>query len=180
MLKSLHDLCIKDKRIAQLSSKVDVDEGRIILNKLHNMFNPNEGVGLAAPQIGIFKRVCIVHIKDYMGDTYKIDFINPVIIETSNETIRHEESCFSVLGKAYVVQRYASVTIKDDVNNTIKLSGYPSYVAQHEIDHLDGITIADIGRPTVPQPIVRDFVKFGRNDLCVCGSGKKFKKCCME
>ena len=51
-----------------------------------------------------------------------------------------------------------------------------SICIQHEIDHLNGLTIAD--RENKPQPIVSE--KVGRNEPCSCGSGKKYKKCCIN
>jgi len=179
--KSLHDICIKDhNKLSQPSVEVSLDEGKEIAACLDTLFNPAEGVGLAAPQLGNFKRVCIIRIQNDVYN-YKLDLINPRIIEKSKETIRHKESCFSVRGRQpWIVERHHEIVVTDDLNGELRISGYPAYVAQHEIDHLDGILISDHGTPTAPQPIVRNTEKLGRNDPCSCGSGKKYKKCCLE
>jgi len=159
-----------------------MEEGREILEKLHEVFDPSEGVGLAAPQIGIFKQVCIIHINSekapWLGE-FKLDLINPKIVKRSPETVRHNEMCFS-LGKKdeYTVIRHEEITIEDDLNGTIVLRGFPAYVAQHEIQHLSGETIKSKGVSTKPKPIKREIERVGRNDPCTCQSGRKYKKCC--
>lgn len=108
------------------------------------------GVGLAAPQIGINKRLIAVHFKDYNEKQYSYKMINPKIISHSVEKayLAGGEGCLSVdrAVEGYVV-RYARVSIQatDTDGNIIqlRLRGYPAIVLQHEIDHLNGIMFFD-------------------------------------
>lgn len=106
-------------------------------------------VGLAAPQIGILKRIVIIGINAVGGGEQPTlrEFINPVIFERSKSTEIGREGCFSTSRVCGIVERAKWVRVKayDRFGNefTIKLSGFPARVAQHEIDHLSGIRFPD-------------------------------------
>lgn len=104
------------------------------------------GVGIAAPQIGISERFFAIFF-DYGDKTYEYALINPKIISTSAKKayLASGEGCLSVPEdvKGYVY-RYQRITIKgydavSDKEVTLKLTGYPAIVFQHEYDHLDGV-----------------------------------------
>lgn len=95
------------------------------------------GVGLAAPQIGISQRIILVKPKATV-----FAFINPEIIARSSGTNRMSEGCLSVPGKLVVVERHNSVTIKHH-HGVTECHGMMARIVQHEIDHLDGITIVE-------------------------------------
>ena len=120
------------------------------------------GVGLAAVQIGQLKRAAIIRT-----ETAKLDMFNPVI-ESREGSIVHPEGCLSFPGVTRSIRRSQEVTIRNGDGRRFVFTGFEAIVAQHEIDHMDGITIVD-------QP--RAAEKIGRNKLCPCGSKKKFKKC---
>lgn len=110
----------------------------------------NQGVGLAAPQIGIDARVFVAQepSKDgrgYWGKFYAI--FNPKIESISKKLISDHEGCLSVPGYYGTVERADKITISGfDKNNRpikIKASGYLARIFQHEIDHLDGILYID-------------------------------------
>ena len=96
------------------------------------------GVGLAAPQVGILRRVCVIDVMD--GDP--IVLINPEIIETSGEQT-DDEGCLSVPGKVASVTRANYVKVKSydmDMNEVIiEGEGLRARAILHEMDHLDGI-----------------------------------------
>lgn len=108
------------------------------------------GVGLAAPQLGINKRLIAIHFKDQNDKLYSHKLINPKIRSHSIENgyLASGEGCLSVDRdvEGYVV-RHARVTIQafDTEGNVIKLrlKGYPAIVFQHEIDHLNGVMFYD-------------------------------------
>ncbi|HWJ78844.1 MAG TPA: peptide deformylase [Niallia sp.] len=108
------------------------------------------GVGLAAPQINVSKRMIAVHVKDLEGKTYSYALFNPKIISHSVEKsyLTAGEGCLSVdeTIPGYV-PRYARVTIKgidlDGNEVKIRLKGLPAIVFQHEIDHLNGVMFYD-------------------------------------
>lgn len=96
------------------------------------------GVGLAAPQVGILKRLCVIDI----GDGDLVELINPVILESSGEQIDNE-GCLSCPGVWGEVKRPMTVTVKaqdrDGNNFTLTAEGFKARAFCHEIDHLDGI-----------------------------------------
>jgi peptide deformylase len=127
------------------------------------------GVGLAAPQIGINKRVAIVRSQDEF-----IDLVNPIIIEKTIGFVNFNESCLSIPNQCVNTQRYKEIFVKDDLHpDGFVAVGDVAIILEHEIDHLYSILITDraVGKN-----------KLGRNDPCPCGkteNGKpvKWKKC---
>lgn len=106
-------------------------------------------VGLAAPQIGVALRVILVDIDaDGSGSTPNLqEFINPEIIFIDKETVEGREGCFSTGRVCGIVKRSKKVRITgyDRSGNIInyELEGFPARVAQHEVDHLNGIRFPD-------------------------------------
>lgn len=103
-----------------------------------------DGVGLAAPQVGISKQVVVVDIGDEHG---LIELINPKIV--SSEGVEEDvEGCLSVPGKSGIVKRAKKVTVEAQDRNgnpfTIKGEDLLARAFQHEIDHLKGILYVDI------------------------------------
>ena len=100
-----------------------------------------EGVGLAAPQVGILRRVCVVDVGDGL-----IELINPVITEKSGSQTG-SEGCLSVPDRFEEVKRPMTVTVKAQnrmgENIEIKAEGFLARAFCHEIDHLDGILYID-------------------------------------
>ena len=100
-----------------------------------------EGVGLAAPQIGILRRYCIVDVGDGI-----IELVNPVIESMSGEQTG-EEGCLSIPNRYESVTRPMTVTVRaqDRRGNsfTITAEGFKARALCHEIDHLDGILYID-------------------------------------
>ncbi|MBN6206069.1 peptide deformylase [Ralstonia pickettii] len=108
------------------------------------------GVGLAAPQLGIEKRLFAVHVEEENGKLYSYGLVNPKIISHSVEQtfLQNGEGCLSVDREVEgYVHRYRRITVKatDMDNNPVKLrlKGYIAIVFQHEIDHLNGIMFYD-------------------------------------
>lgn len=103
-----------------------------------------EGVGLAAPQVGILKRVIVIDVGDENG---LIGIINPEIVEREGEQFG-PEGCLSLPGLNGDVRRAMSVTVKglnrDGEVFSVTGSGLLARAFQHEIDHLDGILFTDI------------------------------------
>ncbi|MDW7650232.1 MAG: peptide deformylase [Bacillota bacterium] len=102
-----------------------------------------QGVGLAAPQIGIAKRIIVVDVQDENG---LLMLINPVIVESEGAESA-VEGCLSFPGIAGEVERNASVTVRatDPEGNQVQIcaSGLLARAFQHEIDHLDGVLFVD-------------------------------------
>ena len=100
-----------------------------------------EGVGLAAPQIGILRRYCVVDVGDGI-----IELVNPVIESMSGEQTG-EEGCLSIPNRYESVTRPMTVTVRaqDRNGNSFKITaeGFKARALCHEIDHLDGILYID-------------------------------------
>lgn len=108
------------------------------------------GIGLAAPQINVSKRMIAVHVTDEKGNLYSYALMNPRIISHSVERsyLLAGEGCLSVdEPHPGYVPRYARITVKgftgDGNEVKIRLKGLPAIVFQHEIDHLNGIMFFD-------------------------------------
>ena len=112
-----------------------------ILDDMKETMYDAEGVGLAAPQVGILRRYCIVDVGDGL-----VELINPVITEKSGEQTG-EEGCLSIPGKYRPVTRPMKVTVRaqDRTGNTFTITGegLKARAFCHEIDHLDGIMYID-------------------------------------
>ncbi len=152
-----------------------IEEAEEIWANLEASLNPDAGFGLTANQIGVNKRVGFIK---YAGKIYRL--LNTKIVETGPIVIIHNEGCLSLPGKTINTERHHTITIEDDILGRMQLTmakdGLLPIIFQHEVDHMDGKTIFDRKR----QPIRRDTPKIGRNHPCPCGSGKKFKKCCID
>ena len=111
---------------------------RELIEDMFDTMHEAMGVGLAAPQVGILRRHCVVDVMD--GDP--IVLINPEIIETSGEQT-DDEGCLSVPGKCAMVTRpdYVKVSSLDmDMNPVIyEGEGLRARAILHEMDHLDGV-----------------------------------------
>ena len=176
--------------------EVSVEEGLVIAEELFQILNKRgDGIGLAANQVGIDAQVAVVNV------TEPLVLINPKYIHKEFE-IMYGEGCLSYPGQAIKTKRYRDVIIQTaqsesgwyfsgaeipadesrgswEVERKKKDSDLrllESVCVQHEIDHLNGITIHDREIKLEPTKVDK---KVGRNDSCPCGSGKKYKKCCL-
>ena len=136
------------------------DEFRSILNEMFETMISANGVGLAAPQVGIAKRFFVV-IAD---DEVRRVFINPVITKTSNDLVDYEEGCLSIPGVYENIKRPSKVSVSALNENgkafTIEeADGLLARVIQHENDHLDGVLYIDRGDEGFKQKTEEQFVK---------------------
>ena len=114
-----------------------------LTERMLSIMRENDGIGLAANQIGIANQVFVIQIGE---EEEPIRLINPIIIEAEGED-KLEEGCLSVPGASVEIARSESLLIKgfnpDGEEVEYKLNGLEARVAQHEIDHLNGILIVD-------------------------------------
>lgn len=115
-----------------------------LLNDMAETMYDAEGVGLAAPQVGILKRVIVLDPGDGSG---LIEMINPEVIETAGRTLG-PEGCLSIPGINGDVYRAEKITVKglDRHGNefTVEAEDFLARIFQHEIDHLNGVLFTDI------------------------------------
>lgn len=134
-----------DPVLREKSSRVEEinDEIRDILDSMVESMHEAGGVGLAAPQVGINKRMFVIEVEE--GNVRKV--INPEFLEFSKEMEENEEGCLSVPGIYKKVKRPARVKVKYTNENGEEVvesaEGLLSRAFQHETDHLDAILFVD-------------------------------------
>ena len=125
---------------------VDKDIQILIDDMLETMYAA-PGIGLAAIQVGIPKRVIVLDIKQKEGQKNPICFVNPEIIEKSKNNLTYEEGCLSVPGQFAEIDRPDKCHVKYldyyGEKKEIKAEGMLATCIQHEIDHLEGILFID-------------------------------------
>lgn len=123
-----------DNRVAKLASDM-----------LETMY-ASAGVGLAAPQVGVSERIIVVDAGSEDGSRNPMVFINPEII-ASEGTVESQEGCLSLPEFRTAVKRAARIKVKalnaEGAEFTIEAEGLFARAVQHEIDHLDGITLLE-------------------------------------
>ena len=143
ILKILKD---GDELLRKKSREVTEITPRIItlLDDMKDTLHKANGCGLAAPQVGVLRRIVLVEVED--GELYEM--INPEIIERSEETQEELEGCLSVPGRWGFTVRPQTVTVKAMDRNgnyyTVTGSDLLARAICHETDHLDGILYTDI------------------------------------
>ena len=129
---------------AESLGEVDAETRRLIQDMFETMYEA-DGVGLAAPQVGVSQRVIV--IDPHEQDVKPFGLINPVILQSAKEVERGEEGCLSIPGLKDIVERPAGVVVEgldaDGQPLHIEAEGLLARVLQHEIDHLDGILFPD-------------------------------------
>lgn len=142
-------LVAPDPRLKRVSSSVPAidDEIRLLIDDLFETMYAAPGVGLAAPQVDVHKRVLVMDIAEKDGDSKPFVMINPVILERSKSEAVYEEGCLSVPGHYADVARPDKVRVRyldrDGAEQEIAAEGFLATCLQHEMDHLDGILFVD-------------------------------------
>ena len=131
------------KNIAKPVEKIDNEIKTIITSMQETMYNAG-GIGLAATQVNIHKRIAIIDLSE--NGKSPLCLINPVIVENSGN-IAWQEGCLSFPDVYTKVKRYQDITIEyqdlDNKTQQLKAQGLLSICIQHEMDHIDGITFYD-------------------------------------
>lgn len=131
-----------------------------------------KGIGLAAPQIGIHKNICIIRV----DREHSVNLVNCKITAGYDKAIFEKEGCLSFPNRYEKTMRYQEIFIESNLVEPYSFicTGLMAVVCQHEINHWEGKLLPDFALPRLnskrkkPRP----------NDLCICGSSKKYKKCC--
>jgi len=145
--------------LRQVAEDVDPSTDRelsSLVSRMAKIMYDAPGVGLAAPQIGVQKRVIVFDVDEGL-----VAVCNPRIVERSDETVLDDEGCLSLPGIAVPVERSAHVVCEG-----LDLSGEPlriegtdllARVLQHETDHLDGVLIIDRAGPDERKAAIRRY-----------------------
>ena len=176
-----------DKLVKKCTKCKTIKEGESIGVKLLEALKESKsGIGLAANQIGINKRVCVINVKE------PVVLVNPEIVEKSEDKFAFMEGCLSFPGEAIKTTRQKWVKVKaDNYESTLYFSiwnddneegynkdkylqyAYETACVQHELDHLDGKTMFD--RELVLEPWKRKNEKIGRNTKVLIKKGSETK-----
>ena len=186
--------CLKEHNpvINKKLKEVTVDDGLSIAKDLFNILTERkDGIGLAANQVGIDAAVAVVNVRE------PIILINPKIVEQWDE-VPYYEGCLSFKGKSIRTKRYKNIVIhteqeecdwyfsgaenpsdgkgswekQQSAEQDQQIRLLEAICVQHEIDHLNGMTIMD--RENKPKPIVRK-KSYGRNEIVGITDGKDYK-----
>jgi peptide deformylase len=143
---------IGDDILRQVATEVDEFDGKLVQlgEEMIDFMHDSDGIGLAAPQVGISKRFLVIDISPIEDDEVPRVFVNPTIIESMGECTL-EEGCLSIPDVREDVTRPEEILLKYSTTSgeakTEKFSGWMARVLQHEIDHLDGVLFVDYLTP---------------------------------
>lgn len=134
---------------AEAYEKVDASLRRLAHKMARTMYD-NRGCGLAAPQVGVSKRLVVIDCSEGEEEN-PIYLVNPVVVETKGDPVTEGEGCLSFPGITVPITRkpFAKVTYTDlgGVERTIEGDGLLGRCLQHEIDHLNGRTLFEACAP---------------------------------
>lgn len=141
-LRFMGDPVLREKAepVADVTAEV-----RTLIADMFDTMYAEEGVGLAAPQVGIGLRVIVIDPRE--DDVAPLALINPQIVRFGDEVGRDEEGCLSIPGLKEIVQRPTTVLVEalnpDGEPVSIDADGLLARILQHEVDHIDGILFVD-------------------------------------
>ena len=148
----------------RLRSEEVGEVGDSLQDLIQDMFSAMEeerGIGLAAPQIGVSKRVIVVSIEE--KNFNRLALINPIIVHLSSDKDVMEEGCLSVPGVNADVERSVEAVVRGTTKNgrlvEIGAQGLLARVLQHETDHLDGVLFIDRLGPKERKRIEKELVE---------------------
>ena len=154
------------KKKSELVEKVSINEKKLINDLFETMYQ-SKGIGLAAVQVGILKRILVIDVSNKDEKKEPLSFINPVIKKVSNETSIYEEGCLSIPDTFIEIERPKVCEVQyidiDGKEKFLKCDGLLSTCIQHEINHLDGKLIIDHLSKLKRDLIIKKISKFKKN-----------------
>lgn len=148
------------RQAAEDVAEVD-DEVRGLVRDMFDTMYDADGVGLAAPQVGLLWRVIVVDPRE--EGVEPLALVNPRVVASGDETDRAEEGCLSIPGVRDVVERPTTATVEalDLDGEPVRLAaeGLLARVLQHEVDHLDGVLFPDRLTPLKRKMLLKKWEK---------------------
>jgi len=167
-VSKLDIITLPDRKLRLVSDpieRVDDDLRRLLDDMLETMYEA-PGIGLAAVQVGVPRRMLVCDVAQREDEDAERDpmcLINPEILTTSDESIVREEGCLSIPDYFAEVERPASVRVRyldrDGRRQEIEATGVLATCLQHEIDHLDGKLFIDYLSKLKRDMVIRKFTK---------------------
>ncbi len=153
------------RKVAAAIERVDADVRRLADDMLESMYGA-PGIGLAAPQVGVSRRLIVTDTSADKDKPTPLVMINPKIVRLGPQTATHEEGCLSIPDVKVDVERPTTLIVefvdRDGKVQELSVDGLLATAVQHEIDHLDGRLIIDYLSRLKRDIIVRRFRKQAR------------------
>ena len=155
------------RQTAKPIERVDADLRRLMDEMLETMYAA-PGIGLAAPQIGVARRLIVMDPAKDEAPKNPVIMVNPEILERSTELRVHEEGCLSIPDYTAEIERPAKTRVayidREGGKQEIELQGIWSTLVQHEIDHLNGVLFIDYLSRLKRDMVVRKYTKQKRTE----------------
>lgn len=155
------------RKVALPVERVDAELRRLADEMLETMYEA-PGIGLAAPQVGVSRRLIVLDVSEKDAARSPLVMINPEIVSLGDERRVYEEGCLSIPDVKVDIERPATVTVRyldrEGAARQVAANGLLATAIQHEIDHLDGRLIIDFLSRLKRDMIVRRFRKLARSE----------------
>jgi len=155
------------RKKAKPVERIDAELRRLMDDMLATMYDA-PGIGLAAPQVGVLRRLIVMDPAKDEAPKSPLVMINPQILERSEEMRTHEEGCLSIPDFTAEIERPARTRVsyidREGKKREAELEGIWSTLVQHEIDHLNGVLFIDYLSRLKREMVVRKFTKQKRTE----------------
>ncbi len=139
------------------------DEVRALVRDMFETMYDAKGIGLAAPQVGVSRRIIVLDVEEESGEANRVALVNPRLASWTAKKDKQAEGCLSIPGVEGIVQRPVSVVVdaRDPEGRGVRLEaeGLFARALQHEIDHLDGVLFVDRLSPLKRQLLLKKWRK---------------------
>ena len=156
------------RQVAAPVERVDAALRRLAGDMLETMYDA-PGIGLAAPQVGVSRRLIVLDVSEKDGERHPLVMINPEIVRLADERRTYEEGCLSIPDVKVEIERPAELTVRfldrDGKLKELSADGLLATAIQHEVDHLEGRLIIDFLSRLKRDIIVRRFKKMNRTEV---------------
>lgn len=154
------------RQVSKPVEHVDSEIARLAEDMLETMYDA-PGIGLAAIQIGVPRRMLVIDVSREDEDKKPMVFINPEVVTSSDERSVYEEGCLSIPDYYAEVERPATVTVRyidrEGKQQTVEADGLLATCLQHEIDHLNGVLFIDHISRLKRDMVIKKFTKTARS-----------------
>ena len=169
-MSKLEIITVPDPLLREISApieRIDDDVRQLMDDMLETMYDA-PGVGLAAIQVGVPKRLLVLDVADEEEGPQPYFMANPEIVRLGEETRVHEEGCLSIPGVQVEIERPGDVVVRyvdrNGEQQELAADGLLATAIQHEVDHLDGKLIIDFMSRLKRDMVIRKFKKQARAD----------------
>lgn len=151
-----------DPRLSQICAPVENEEIKPLVRDMFDTMYAAGGRGLAAPQVGVMKRLFVMDCTWKEGERTPMAIINPFIMAAERIPVTGEEGCLSIPGVLVPVERHKAVTLtwsepRGDIHMA-DFDGFEAVCIQHELDHLNGVITFDRIDPALRAQVEGDYL----------------------